>query len=86
MKSVMIAVLAVVCALSLFLHQVSARPGYDASAISGKERQELAKYAAKMLQILLHGSDAALMPAQKRNSGMLDAVINMPDLFNAGKK
>ena len=47
--------------------------------------QELAKYAAKMLQILMHeGSD---QPIQiKRNSGMLDAVINMPDLFHAGRK
>lgn len=81
--------LAVLCSLSLFAHQVAARPGYsgDMQALAAKERQELAKYAAKMLQILLHDSGNSELPVEsKRNSGMLDAVIGMPDLFRAGKK
>ena len=59
--------------------------------------QELIKYAAKMLQILMKpaSSQAAGFRAgavlreedvaEKRNSGMVDAVIHMPDLFNVGK-
>jgi hypothetical protein len=53
-------------------------------------RQELIKYAAKMLQVLMKAGPRGeemmgMAAADKRNSGTVDAVIHMPDLFNVGK-
>nr|QUP52028.1 cerebrin [Urechis unicinctus] len=58
--------------------------------ISAKDRQDILHYAAKILKLALRGDDfgfpSSLQPETKRTSGMLDAVINMPDLYKAGRK
>ena len=49
--------------------------------------QAILHYAAKIVRLALHGSDTEMLPADvKRNSGMLDAVMNMPDLMRNGRK
>lgn len=74
----------VVCVASLLFSTAVARP-YE-NQLNDKERQEILHYAAKIVRLVL-GEDTPFVPGQeKRNSGMLDAVINMPDLFKAGRK
>ncbi len=50
--------------------------------------QAIVHYAARIVRLVMgEGQQQAFLPEQdKRNSGMLDAVINMPDLFKAGRK
>jgi len=82
--NLMLTITVFICAASLLLDHVTARP-YN--SLSDKDREDILHYAAKIVRIAL-GDEAAAMPgssANKRNSGMLDAVINMPDLFRAGK-
>ena len=42
-------------------------------------------YAAKILKVTF-GDDEYLPGQDKRNSGRLDTVLNMPDLFKVGRK
>ncbi|ELU12143.1 hypothetical protein CAPTEDRAFT_204689 [Capitella teleta] len=81
-NSIMLNLTVVVCIISLTVFQVCARP-YD-TQLSEKDRQEIMHYAASILKIAF--GQGYLPTQEKRNSGMLDAVINMPDLFKAGRK
>lgn len=83
MKQTVISVALVVCVACLCISSVCARP-YEGQ-LSNKDRQDILHYAAKIVRIVV-GDEAGLTTEDKRNSGMLDAVIQMPDLFKAGRK
>lgn len=82
MHSQLTVTVAVLLCASLLLVPASARP--YSGQLTPRDRQLVMHYATEIVRVVM--GEAAPPAEQKRNSGMLDAVMNMPNLYNAGRK
>lgn len=79
------------CLLTILLQSVTCHSLFRDSpeSLSEAERQDLLNYASRLANMASH-NDVYRHPgyqiAQKRNPGMLETILQMPDIMGHGRK